>query len=138
MIIAIRIAGRTGLSYDINETLNSLRLQKKFACVILNEKPETMGMIKKVRQFISYGSIKEEDLKKLVEFRARKAGNKPILKSEVDKVVSEIKEEKIITIKPFFALHPPIKGFRKSTKQMYPKGVLGENKEIIKLLERMI
>ena len=137
MIIAIRIVGQVGIRYDIKRTLDSLRLRKKFSCVILHEKPEILGMIKHVRQFISYGKINEGTLKLLVEKRARKPGNKPVSNSEVDKIISEIKEDKIKTIKPFFALHPPIKGFKKSTKLMYPRGILGENKDIEKLLMRM-
>ena len=35
-------------------------------------------------------------------------------------------------------LQPPRGGFKKPTKAHYPKGVLGENKEIIKLIEKMI
>ena len=39
-------------------------------------------------------------------------------------------------IKPFFRLHPPRGGI--NTKYHFPKGVLGENKEINKLILRML
>jgi ribosomal protein L30/L7E len=39
----------------------------------------------------------------------------------------------------YFALHPPVKGLKKSSKLMWPRGILGnQGKEINKLLERMI
>jgi len=38
-------------------------------------------------------------------------------------------EEK--NIKPFFRLNPPRGGFKKSTKKMFPNGILGNNKEKI-------
>jgi hypothetical protein len=39
-----------------------------------------------------------------------------------------------------FSFHPPRGGLKKSSKQLYPKGILGEWKEnnIDKLLERML
>jgi hypothetical protein len=39
----------------------------------------------------------------------------------------------------YFALHPPIGGFKKSSKLAFPRGILGNHgKEINKLLERML
>jgi len=138
MIILIRIHGQVKVKREIESTLNSLKIMKKYSCVVLNETAEIWGMIKKVRQLISYGKINEDTLKMLVEKRARKMGNKPIKKDEIDKVVEEIKQGKIKSVKPFFTLHPPIGGFKKSTKLMFPKGILGENKEIEKLVRRML
>ena len=40
--------------------------------------------------------------------------------------------------KGFYRLHPPIGGFKKSTKLAFPKGILGEHKDISKLLRRML
>ena len=138
MMIAVRIRGQVNVSGEISSTLNSLRLMKKYSCVVIKETPEILGMIKKVRQFIMYGNVNDDVLKLLIEKRARKPGNKPILKTEVEKVEKEIKSSEIKTIKPFFALHPPIGGFKKSTKKMFPKGILGENKNINELIRRML
>jgi ribosomal protein L30/L7E len=38
----------------------------------------------------------------------------------------------------YFALHPPIGGLKKSSKLAWPRGILGNNKDINKLLGRMI
>jgi len=40
-------------------------------------------------------------------------------------------------LKPFFRLHPP-RGGLKNSKEPFPKGVLGYNKEINELVERML
>ena len=60
-----------------------------------------------------------------------------------DKLIKEIetkrgKKDADGKLKPYFRLHPPIKGFRKSTKTSYPRGILGKNKEIAKLIVRML
>jgi len=42
-------------------------------------------------------------------------------------------------IKPFFALSPPKGGFKRSTRRMYAQGgVLGENPELLSIVEKMI
>ena len=56
---------------------------------------------------------------------------------DVDKILEGIKKGDW-KIKKFFRLHPPIKGFKKSTKKPVPQGVLGKNKDIAKLLEKML
>lgn len=119
MICAIRIRGQVGLKSEVKETLYRLRLRRKYACVVFDKPTESqIGMIKSMRDFISYGEISEETHKKLVEKRGKK------------------NPEKEGEIKPFFRLHPPRGGAK--TKIHYPKGILGENKEMDKLVERML
>lgn len=143
MIVVIRISGLVGINRDIESTLERLRLRRKYACVALHETPEIIGMLKKVRAFIAYGKIDKDTLKLLISKRGRTAGNKPLDAKKVsDAVVAEVfegkKKLKDYGIKPFFRLHPPLKGFKKSTKQFYPKGVLGENEKINELIKRML
>jgi len=112
-ITVIRITGDVGLRKDIVETLNRLRLRRKYSCVVFeNPLKEQLGMIKKVRDFVAFGDIDEKTYKKLVEKRKTK-------------------------IKNFFRLHPPRGGIK--TKLPFPKGVLGNHREAInKLIERML
>ena len=117
---------------DVAETLHRLRLRRKYSCVLVDEKSLVIfGMVKKVRNFVAYGNISEDTLKKLIEKRGQKVDkNKPI---------SELKNFKFeeANLKPFFRLHPPRKGI--NSKMHFPKGVLGDNKEKINdLIERML
>ncbi|MAG79172.1 50S ribosomal protein L30 [Candidatus Pacearchaeota archaeon] len=138
MIAIIRICGRIGLEKDIIETLNRLRLRKKYACVIIKPTKENLGMIKKLRNFVAYGEINKDLFEKLVEKRGQiinKSG-----KIDSKKVIEELeKGEKYeeLNLKPFFRLHPPRKGIK--SKLHFPKGVLGDNKEKInELIKRML
>ena len=112
-IIVIRITGDVGLRKDIVETLNRLKLRRKYSCVVFeNPTKEQLGMIEKVRDFVAFGNIDEKTCKKLVEKRKTK-------------------------IKNFFRLHPPRGGIK--TKLHFPKGVLGNHREAInKLIGRML
>ena len=138
LICIIRIRGRVGINKDINETLNRLRLRKKYSCVIIKPKKEQLGMIKKIRDFVAFGEISDEIFKKLIETRSQIIDKSK--KIDVKKIIEEIKKGKKyqeLNLKPFFRLHSPRKGI--NAKLHFPKGVLGNNKDKInKLLERML
>tara|TARA_Y100000034_G_scaffold124473_1_gene172690 strand:- start:725 stop:1141 length:417 start_codon:yes stop_codon:yes gene_type:complete len=138
MICVIRIKGRVGLKKEINETLNRLRLRRKYTCVVLNGKKEYLGMIKKVENFVAFGEISDETFEKLVEKRGQLINKNKKIDSK--KVIEELKKGKKyeeLNLKPFFRLHPPRKGIK--SKLNFPKGVLGNNKNKINdLVERML
>ncbi len=119
-ICVIRIRGRVNIDRDIGETLDRLRLRKKYACVVL-EKPSKsqMGMIKKVNNFVAFGNIDSKTYEELKKTRGKKD--------------SEGK------LKPFFRLHPPRKGIDAKKHFGVGKGVLGNNKDKINdLVRRML
>ena len=119
MIVVIRIKGRVGLSYTINETLNRLRMRKKYACVVIKGTQEEMGMIDKLRDCVAYGQIKDDVYKELVKLRGKK--------------------DKDGKLKPFFRLHPPRKGIDSKKHFGVAKGVLGDNGDKINdLVLRML
>lgn len=116
MICIIRIAGEIGLNQKIKETLNRLRLKRKYSCIVLEKPNESqLGMIKNVSDFVAFGEINDETYKKLKETRGKPG-------------------------KKFFRLHPPRKGI--DSKKHFgetKKGVLGNNKEKInELVLRML
>jgi large subunit ribosomal protein L30 len=122
MIAVIRITGQIGLKKEVVETLNRLRLRKKYSCVVIDEKKkELTGMIKSVRDFTAYGKIDDETYKMLVEKRGKKDPKNPG------------------EIKPYFALHPPRGGIDSKKHFRVGKGVLGDNKDKINdLIRRML
>jgi large subunit ribosomal protein L30 len=130
MICIIRIRGRVGLKKEINETLNRLRLRRKYTCVVLEGNKVQLGMIKKVKDFVAFGKINDKTFEKLIEERVQLIDKKN--KVDLKKVVEELKKGKKfeeLNLKPFFRLHPPRKGI--NSKLHFPKGVLGDNKEKI-------
>ena len=72
MICLIRIRGEVGVRREIEETLNRLRLKKKYSCVVIaNPKEEQLGMIKKVKDFVAFGEINSSMFEKLLEKRGQ-------------------------------------------------------------------
>lgn len=141
MIIVIRISGIPEMPEKARGILNRMRLRRKYACILMNETPEEMGMIHEVENFTAYGKIDKETLIELVKARGRTIGNKKI-KIDAEHIAKELLEAKTkkkledFGLKPFFRLHPPRGGI--DSKKHYPAGVLGENKEINELVRRML
>lgn len=136
-IIAIRIRGMIDVAPQVKDTLNNLNLRKKFSCIILDDGPEIIGMLKKAQSRICYGKIDEKTLAELIKKRMKKIPEKEIEGFAKEFIDGKITFEKF-NIKPLFNLHPPRGGFKKSTKLLYPRGVLGKNDKINELIARML
>jgi len=111
MIVVVRIAGRVKQKKKDIETMNRLKIRKKFSAVLVDRKDRVrMGMVNAVDKCVAYGPVSEDLIKKM----------------------DSRKKEDV------YFLHPPRGGFKKSSKVAAPKGILGDNKDIAKLVERML
>ncbi len=141
MIAVIRIKGKIGIKKPINETLDRLKIRKKYACVILTKPSKVeLGMLKKVIDFVAYGEIDDATLKELIEKRGKMINKKKKINS--DEIIKELKAGKKfeeVNLKPFFRLHPPRGGIESKKHFGVGKGVLGNNKnEINELIRKML
>lgn len=115
-LAAIRVRGFVGIRKTIKDTLNMLRLYRKNYCVILEARPELIGMLKKAKDYITWGEIDDSTLGLLSEKRGEKD-------------------------KSFFRLNPPRKGFgRKGIKRPFKVGgALGyRGDKINDIIKRMV
>jgi len=138
LLVVIRISGMVKVKKDIVQTLDRMRLRRKYACVLMDGSDKNIkGMLENVKHYVAYGVIDKDTLIKLIEARAVSVEKKKI---DAEKIANELiggKKLKELGLKPFFRLHPPRKGIK--SKLQYPKGVLGNNKkDINKLIERML
>ena len=109
-------------------------------------------MLRKVQHYVAWQELDVETAKELLDKKARKSGYKKIIPEDitalgyksVDELASALAEgktslTKLKPLKPWFALAPPVHGFKRSTKKLYgQKGVLGSNKELDTIVRRMI
>ncbi len=137
LILIIRISGMVKVNKFIEETLYKLRLRKKYSSTLLKPAKDILGMIEKVKYYTSFGEISKETLIKLLKARAQRIDKKSFKAEEVAEELISGKSLKELGFKPFFRLHPP-RGGLKNSKEPFPRGVLGHNKEINKLVERML
>ncbi len=150
--LVVRIKGQVDVPHWAQTTLNLLKLEKKYRATIIPAKENTLGMLNKVKHYVSWIEIDASLAKELLDKKARKARYQKItpedLKelgfSSTDELASALAEgkatlSKLKPLKPWFALAPPRHGFKRSTKRMYgQKGVLGQNKELGTLVRNMM
>ena len=68
-LAVIRIRGLTGVRRDIDASLKKLRLYKKNYCVVVPKNEGYLGMIEKVKDYVTWGEIEGETYNALLEKR---------------------------------------------------------------------
>lgn len=153
-IAVIRIRGSFGVRKEIKDTMSMLRLYNQNHCIIIDSSPNYIGMLKKVKDYVTWGEIDEKTFNELISRRGKIIANKSLtesyLKEKVKLSFEEFTKEffnfkkslkDIPGFKLYFKLKPPVKGFeRKGIKVPYSMGgVLGYRKENINgLILRML
>ena len=139
-LAVIRVRGLCKVEVGIKNTMNLLRLYKKNFCVVVPNNEKYSGMVKKVKDYVTWGEIDDETFNLLVEKRGEEYkgnGNSKKGGSEGKKFI-KIGDRKI---KKIFRLNMPKKGFgRKGIKVPFSKGgALGYMGEKINdLIKRML
>jgi len=134
-IAVVRVRGLVNLNQEIKKTFELINLHNKNWCVVLTDSETDMGMIKKVKDYVTWGELEETVLKDLFEKRGEE-----FLETQLNdhKKYVEYNKKKY---KRYFRLSPPVKGFgRKGVKVPFKQGgALGNRGEKINdLLRRMI
>ncbi len=139
-IAVVRVRGSIRVNKKIEETMQSLRLYNNNFCAVIENNEKNLGMLKKAKDYITWGEIDDETYKLLIEKRGEEYKGR-----EQDKK-GKIKYKKFILVngkkyKKFFRLNMPKKGFgRKGIKVPFSKGgALGNRAaKINDLIRRMV
>jgi len=150
--LVVRIKGQADCPYWATTTMTLLKLDKKYRATILPAKDNTLGMLRKVQHYVSWVEIDASLATELIDKKGRKSGYQKITPEDLKTLGFASTEElgaalaegkavlsKLKPLKPWFALAPPVHGFKRSTKKLYgQKGILGANKELDTVVRRMI
>ena len=150
--LVVRIKGQADVPYWATHTMTLLKLDKKYRATILPAKENTLGMLNKVKHYVSWIELDSSLAKELIDKKARKSGYQKITDEDLkalgfansDELATALTDgkatlSKLKPLKPWFALSPPRYGFKRSTKRLYgQKGVLGQNKELGTLVRNMM
>lgn len=152
-LAVVRVRGVGDASPDVEKTLENIHLTRNCHITLLTNTPSFLGMLKKVRHFVTWGEITKGNILLLLRKRGRLVGNTPLndnyaqevgyktldeLAEAIHKI--EVEFNRLPNIKPVFRAHPPKKGYKGKVKKSYTVGgVTGNRGETInKLIERMI
>jgi large subunit ribosomal protein L30 len=120
-IAIILVRGLVGVRQTVKDTLKMLGLTRKNHCVVIANNPVNLGMIKKAKDFITWGSISEEVFQELVAKRGEEwKGRVEDSKKKYSYKALDVDGKKY---KRYFRLNPPRKGFgRKGIKMPFKLG----------------
>jgi large subunit ribosomal protein L30 len=151
--LVVRMRGTVNVPFWALTTLKNLYLNKKFSATLVPETSDYLGMLRKINQWVAWSKADSEIVKTLIEKRGKKKTLKLDSQKEserideskgIDELVNVIVNDKIKfsdqnSIKPWFSLNPPRGGFkRKSKKQFTDGGILGNNKDLLEIVKRMV
>lgn len=149
-LLVIRIRGTINVSQRERDTMRFLRVDRNNYASIIDDREDYKGMLQKAKDWITWGEPDVETVIKMLEKRGRLPGEVRLTEEHVkgfgyksiedlaNKLVNcEVGMHQIEGLKPFFRMHPPRKGFKKSVKRPYrSKGELGYRGEAINELAR--
>ncbi|MEW5760016.1 MAG: 50S ribosomal protein L30 [Candidatus Thermoplasmatota archaeon] len=149
----IRVRGGINTSPQVKNTLRLLCLTRVNHCTIIPLTKEYEGMLRKVKDYITWGEIDEKTLTKLIKKRGFIIGKKRITDEymkentnydSIEKFANAIIEGKakykdLKDVCPVFRLSPPVGGYKKTKIEYKFGGALGgRGKDICKLIEKML
>jgi len=152
-IAVVRVRGSISAQREARETLDMLRLARTNHAVLVDNRPAFVGMLKRVRNYVTWGEVSPETVALLLQKRGRLAGNKKLTDEYAQKIgykslgelaeavaSCKVEHRKLPDMQPIFKLHPPTKGFKGKTKKSYgaggEAGYRGEG--INELIKRMV
>jgi len=151
-LAVIRIRGGVNVRGSVEDTLGMLRLKNVNNCVILDDRKEYLGMLQKVKDYVTWGELDAGSFEELLKNRGKLKGGEKLtdeylkkntkFKSIKDfaKLFLESKAElgDIPDMKPVFRLHPPRRGHGGIKRTFREGGALGaRGAEIKGILSRM-
>lgn len=153
LFAVLRIRGSINVKKPIKDTMTMLKLGRTNHCVLIPKNKYYDGMLRKAKDYITWGEVDNNTLTEMIVSRGRLTGNKKISDEYVKSIsnyksistLSEalIKGELAYTdikeIKPLFRLNPPKGGFEGTKRSHSIGGTLGyRGDKINNLLRRMI
>ena len=155
-LLAIRLKGEFGTPWILGTALTSLHLNGRFNAVLVENKPECIGMLRQVKEYVTWGDVSTNEVAILLRERGEFSGGAPMTDETVKKKFGEASVQDLASalikgrinlrtlwqagVNPVFRLRPPSGGFEGSIKRAYSKrGELGNRGPAIAgLLTRMV
>ena len=147
----VRVRGSVNVNPKIKETMRLMRLNRVNHCVIVPENETYDGMLKIIKDYVTWGEVDVETTELMLESSGKTSGNAIFTKKELKDssfktmkaLAKNLSEGKVVMrdvpkLKPIFRLHPPRKGYEGIKRSFKEGGALGyRGEKINKLIRRM-
>ena len=147
----VKVRGSINVKPKIKETMKLMRLNRVNHCVIVPENETYDGMLKIIKDYVTWGEVDVETTELMLESSGKTSGNTIFTKKELKDssfktmkaLAKNLSEGKVVMrdvpkLKPIFRLHPPRKGYEGIKRSFKEGGALGyRGEKINKLIRRM-
>ena len=147
----VRVRGSVNVKPKIKETMRLMRLNRVNHCVIVPENETYDGMLKIIKDYVTWGEVDVETTELMLESSGKTSGNAIFTKKELKDssfktmkaLAKNLSEGKVVMrdvpkLKPLFRLHPPRKGYEGVKRSFKEGGALGyRGEKINQLIRRM-
>jgi large subunit ribosomal protein L30 len=137
-IFAIRLKGSFGTPSPLERALETLRLKRKFNAVLLENTSATIGMLRTVKDYVTWGEAGTNDIATVLRERGKLSDGAEMAdetirdkfgEASIQDLASALTQGRITLremwqkgLNPVFRLHPPSGGFEGSGKRAYGSG----------------
>ena len=147
----IRVRGSVNVKPKIKETMKLMRLNRVNHCVIVPENETYDGMLKIIKDYVTWGEVDIETTELMLESSGKTSGNATFTKKDlkdssfktIKTLAKNLSDGKVVMrdipkLKPLFRLHPPRKGYEGIKRSFKEGGALGyRGEKINQLIRRM-
>ena len=147
----VKVRGSINVKPKIKETMKLMRLNRVNHCVIVPENETYDGMLKIIKDYVTWGEVDVETTELMLESSGKTSGNAIFTKKELKAssfktmkaLAKNLSEGKVVMrdvpkLKPLFRLHPPRKGYEGVKRSFKEGGALGyRGEKINQLIRRM-
>lgn len=144
--------GMVNTRKPVRQTLDQLGLRKRFNATIVPNSDVYLGMLRLAKEHVAWCKLDAKTAQELLTKRGETSDGKKFaedsLKGSDYKSFSELAAAlaegraslgRDIQLRQFFRLAPPRGGFKRSIRRQYGEGgILGPNKELAGIVEKMI
>ncbi len=151
-LLVVNLRGLVNTRRPVRQTLRQLKLIKRFNATIVPNNEVFRGMLASAKEHVAWCELDNEIAEKLLSKRAETSDGRRVseinlkgagfgtfsdLASALATGKATLSDE--LGFRQFFRLSPPRGGFKRSIRRQYGEGgILGPNKELSKIVERMI
>ena len=152
-LLVVNMRGLINTRTPVRKTLEQLKLLRRFNATIVPDNGMFRGMLQSAKEHVAWCKLEPLFAETLLSKRLEISNGRKVKESELKNMGGFSSFSELATglvsgqarldgtqgFRPFFRLSPPKGGFRLSTRRQFGEGgILGPNKELLKIVVNMI
>ncbi len=152
-LLVVNLRGLVNTRAPVRTTLEQLSIARRFNATIVPDDKVYRGMLRLSKEHVAWCKLTSSLAEKILKTRSEKSTGRKFSEAELKEnndyqsfadlakglESGKVKLTNLYGMRPFFRLGPPRGGFRRSSRRQFSAGgLLGQNEELSKLVERML